>query len=219
MLIIGLTGSIGMGKTETAKMFARHGIPVCDSDATVHFLYDKGGLAVGPIQALFPEAVVDGRVDRDILGRAVLGKPEAMKQLEAVVHPLVGLAQRDFLTRAAASGATMAVIDVPLLFETGGEKRVDVVVVVSASADLQRKRVLARPGMTPDKFELIVKKQVSDAEKRRRADFVVDSGHGLEHAERQVVAIIEALKHRPGSIWTANQPHARDRAGHGNDGT
>ncbi len=219
MLIIGLTGSIGMGKTETAKMFARHGVPVCDSDATVHFLYDKGGLAVGPVQALFPEAVVDGRVDRDLLGRAVLGKPEAMKKLEAVVHPLVGLAQRDFLERAASSAASMAVIDVPLLFETGGEKRVDVVVVVSAPAELQRERVLARPGMTVEKLDLIVQKQVSDAEKRRRADFVVDSSKGLAHAEAQVVAIIEALKHRPGKIWTANQPHARDRAGHGNDGT
>ncbi len=218
MLIIGLTGSIGMGKTETAKMFARHGVPVCDSDATVHFLYDKGGVAVAPIQALFPDAIVDGRVDRELLGRAVLGKPEAMKRLEAVVHPLVGLAQRDFLQKAAAAGAKMAVIDVPLLFETGGEKRVDVVVVVSAPADMQRQRVLARPGMTVEKFELIVKKQVSDAEKRRRADFVVDSSKGLEHAEREVVAIIEALKHRPAKIWDANQQHARDRAGHGNDG-
>lgn len=218
MLIIGLTGSIGMGKTETAKMFARHGVPVCDSDATVHMLYDVGGLAVAPIQALFPEAVVDGRVDRDLLSRAVLGKPEAMKQLEAVVHPLVGIVQRTFLEKAAADGATMAVIDVPLLYETGGEKRVDVVVVVSAPAALQRQRVLARPGMTPEKFELILKKQVPDEVKRSRADFVVDSAQGLAHAEAQVVAIIAALKHRPGKIWTANQQHARDRAGHGNDG-
>jgi len=218
MLIIGLTGSIGMGKTETAKMFARHGIPVCDSDATVHMLYEMGGFAVEPIRELFPAAVVDGRVDRDLLGRAVLGKPEAMKRLEAVVHPLVGLAQRTFLENAAASGAKMAVIDVPLLFETGGEKRVDVVVVVSAPPELQRQRVLARPGMTAEKFELILAKQVSDAEKCRRADFVVDSSKGLEHAERQVVAIIEALKHRPGNIWAANQQHARDRAGHGDDG-
>jgi dephospho-CoA kinase len=218
MLIIGLTGSIGMGKTETAKMFARHGVPVCDSDATVHMLYDIGGLAVAPIRALFPEAVVEGRVDRDILGRAVLGKPEAMKQLEAVVHPLVAIAQRAFLEKAAAGGATMAVIDVPLLFETGGEKRVDVVVVVSAPPALQRQRVLARPGMTAEKFELILQKQVPDEVKRQRADFVVDSGQGLEHAEAQVVAIIAALKHRPGKIWTANQQHARDRAGHGNDG-
>ena len=113
----------------------------------------------------------------------------------------------------------MAVIDVPLLFETGGERSVDVVVVVSAPEDVQRRRVLARPGMTADKFELILKKQVSDAEKRSRAEFVVDSSKGLEHAERQVVAIIDALKHRPGKIWAANQQHARDRSGHGNDGT
>lgn len=219
MLIIGLTGSIGMGKTETAKMFAQHGIPVCDSDATVYFLYDKGGVAVEPIRALFPEAVVDGRVDRELLGKVVLGRPDAMRKLEAVVHPLVGLAQREFLAKAAASGAAMAVIDVPLLFETGGEKRVDVVVVVSATAELQRQRVLARPGMTVEKFELIVSKQVPDAEKRRRADFVVDSSKGLADAEAQVVAIIAALKHRPGRIWAANQEHARDRAGHGDDGT
>lgn len=219
MLIIGLTGSIGMGKTETAKMFARHGIPVCDSDATVHLLYEKGGLAVEPIRALFPGAVVDGRVDRDLLARAVLGKPEAMKRLETAVHPLVRQAQVAFLAKAASSGAPMAVIDVPLLFETGGERSVDVVVVVSAPEDVQRRRVLARPGMTADKFELILKKQVSDAEKRSRAEFVVDSSKGLEHAERQVVAIIDALKHRPGKIWAANQQHARDRSGHGNDGT
>jgi dephospho-CoA kinase len=219
MLIIGLTGSIGMGKTETAKMFARHGIPVCDADATVHFLYDKGGVAVEPIRAMFPEAVVEDRVDRDLLGKAVLGKPEAMRKLEAAVHPLVRLAQRDFLEKAAAAGATMAVIDVPLLFETGGERRVDVVVVVSAPAEMQRQRVLARPGMTVEKFELILRKQVPDAEKRARADFVVDSSKGLAHAERQVVAIIEALKHRPGKVWAANQQHARDRAGHRDDGT
>jgi dephospho-CoA kinase len=181
-------------------------------------LYEKGGLAVEPIRALFPAAVVEGRVDRDLLGRAVLDKPDAMKRLEAVVHPLVGVAQRAFLENAAASGAKMAVIDVPLLFETGGEKRVDVVVVVSAPSEIQRQRVLARPGMSPEKFELILSKQVSDAEKRRRADFVVDSSKGLEHAERQVVAIIEALKHRPGNIWAANQQHARDRAGHRDDG-
>lgn len=219
MLIIGLTGSIGMGKTETAKMFVRRGIPVCDSDATVHLLYEKGGLAVEPIRALFPDAVVDGRVDRDLLGRAVLGKPEAMKRLEAAVHPLVRKAQVMFLEKAAASGAQMAVIDVPLLFETGGEKGVDVIVVVSTPAALQRQRVLARPGMTAEKFELILQKQVPDEVKRQRADFVVDSSKGLEHAEAQVVAIIEALKHRPGKIWAANQQHARDRAGHGNDGS
>jgi dephospho-CoA kinase len=217
MLIIGLTGSIGMGKTETAKMFARHGVPVCDSDAMVHALYERGGAAVAPVEATFPGVAVDGRIDRERLSREVLGKRDALKKLEAIVHPLVGLAQREFLQRAAASGAAMVVLDIPLLFETGGEKRVDVTVVVSAPADVQRKRVLARPGMTAEKLDAILQKQMADSEKRSRADFVVDSGHGLAHAEAQVVAIIQQLKHRPGQIWTANQ-HARDRARHGDDG-
>ena len=217
MLLIGLTGSIGMGKSETAKMFARHGVPVCDSDATVHALYDKGGLAVEPVGAAFPNVVVDGRVDRELLSRAVVGKPDEMRKLEKIVHPLVGLAQRDFLQKAAASGAKMVVLDIPLLFETGGEARVDVTVVVSAPGELQRKRVLARPGMTAERLDAILMKQMPDAEKRTRADFVVDSSQGLAHAEAQVVAIIEKLKHRPAKIWTANHD-ARDRSRHGNDG-
>lgn len=217
MLIIGLTGSIGMGKSETAKMFARHGIPVCDSDATVHALYDRGGLAVEPVGAAFPDVIVDGRVDRERLSRAVVGKPDEMRKLEKIVHPLVGVAQRDFLQRAAAGGAKMVVLDIPLLFETGGEARVDVTVVVSAPADLQRQRVLARPGMTGEKLDAILMKQMADAEKRKRADFIVDSAQGLAHAEAQVVAIIEKLKHRPAKIWTANHD-ARDRSRHGNDG-
>jgi dephospho-CoA kinase len=200
MLIVGLTGSIGMGKSETAKMFARHGIPVCDSDATVHALYDKGGLAVGPVGAAFPGVVVDGRVDRERLSREVVGKPEAIKKLEMIVHPLVGQAQRDFLDRAQAAGAKMVVLDIPLLFETGGEARVDVTVVVSAPADVQRKRVLERPGMTAEKLDAILLKQMPDAQKRAKADFVVDTSQGLAHADAQVVAIIEALKHRPAKI-------------------
>jgi dephospho-CoA kinase len=204
MLIIGLTGSIGMGKTETAKMFARHGVPVCDSDATVHALYDKGGLAVEPVGKVFPSAVVDGRVDRALLSREVVGKPEALKTLESIVHPLVAVAQRDFLMRTAQSGARMVVLDIPLLFETGGEKRVDVTVVVSAPADMQRQRVLERPGMTAEKLDAILKKQTPDADKRARADFVVDTSKGLAHAEAQVVAIIDALKHRDGKIWASN---------------
>lgn len=204
MLLIGLTGSIGMGKSETAKMFARHGVPVCDSDATVHALYDKGGAAVGPVGELFPAAVVDGRVDRERLSREVVGNVPALRKLEAVVHPLVAMAQRAFLERAAASGARMVVLDIPLLFETGGEKRVDVTVVVSAPADVQRARVLARPGMTAEKLDAILAKQMPDAEKRARADFVVDTSKGLAHAEAQVVAIIDALKHRDGNIWTSN---------------
>jgi len=197
MLIIGLTGSIGMGKSETAKMFARHGVLVCDSDATVHMLYDRGGTAVAPVGAAFPGVVVDGRIDRELLSRAVVGKLERMRALEAIVHPLVGAAQRAFVERAKADGAPMVVLDIPLLFETGGEGRVDVVVVVSAPEEVQRRRVLERPGMTPEKLEAILVKQLPDAEKRKRADFVVDTSKGLAHAEAQVVAIIDALKHRP----------------------
>ncbi len=201
MLLVGLTGSIGMGKSETAKMFARHGVPVCDSDATVHALYDKGGAAVEPVGAMFPEVVVDGRIDRERLSRHVVGKPEAMRKLELVVHPLVALAQRAFLERAAASGATMVVLDIPLLFETGGKARVDAIVVVSAPEDVQRRRVLGRSGMTAEKLEAILKKQMPDAEKRALADFIVDTGQDLAHAEAQVVAIIEALKSRRPNIW------------------
>jgi dephospho-CoA kinase len=201
MLLIGLTGSIGMGKSETAKMFARHGVPVCDSDATVHGLYAQGGAAVGPVGALFPDVVVDGRIDRERLSRHVVGKPEAMRKLEAIVHPLVAEAQRSFLQRAAASGAKMVVLDIPLLFETGGRARVDAVVVVSAPEEMQRRRVLARRGMTAEKLDAILAKQMPDAEKRAKADFVVDTSKGLAHAEAQVVAIIEALETREAKIW------------------
>lgn len=204
MLLVGLTGSIGMGKSETAKMFARHGVPVCDSDATVHALYDAGGSAVEPVGAAFPGVVVDGRVDRERLSRLVVGNAEALRKLEAIVHPLVAVAQRAFLQRAAAAGAAMVVLDIPLLFETGGRARVDVVVVVSAPTEMQRERVMKRPGMTGEKLDAIIAKQMPDAEKRARADFVVDTSKGLAHAEAQVVAIIDALKHRRGKIWTAN---------------
>ena len=202
MLIVGLTGSIGMGKSETAKMFARHGVPVCDSDATVHALYDKGGTAVEPVGAAFPGVVVDGSIDRALLSRAVIGSLEKMQKLEAIVHPLVGAAQRAFLERAKSDGARVVVLDIPLLFETGGEARVDATVVVSAPEDVQRQRVLERPGMTPEKLEAILTKQLPDAEKRRRADFVVDTSKGFAHADAQVVAIIDALKHRRPKIRT-----------------
>jgi dephospho-CoA kinase len=202
MLLVGLTGSIGMGKSETAKMFARHGVPVCDSDANVHALYEKGGAAVAPVGAAFPSVVVDGRIDRERLSREVVGKPEAIRKLEVIVHPLVAATQRVFLERAAASGATMVVLDIPLLFETGGEARVDVVVVVSAPEHVQRQRVLERVGMNVEKLDAILRKQVPDAEKRARADFVVDTSQGLAHADAQVTAIIEALKRRKGKIWT-----------------
>ena len=196
MLLIGLTGSIGMGKSETLKMFAALGLPVYDADAAVHALYAPGGAAVAPVGAAFPGTVKDGAIDREALGRQVLGDPARLKELEAIVHPLVGAAQRDFLTRAEAAGHTMAVLDIPLLFETGGRDRVDVVVVVSAPYDIQRERVLARPGMSAEKFDAIRAKQMPDADKRARADFVIETDKGLEHASAQVRDLVAALKRR-----------------------
>jgi dephospho-CoA kinase len=204
MLIVGLTGSIGMGKSETAKMFARHGILVCDSDANVHTLYEKGGAAVEPVGAAFPGVVVDGRIDRELLSRQVVGKPEQMRKLESIVHPLVAASQRAFLEKSDASGAKIVVLDIPLLFETGGRARVDAIVVVSAPEDVQRRRVLDRPGMSAEKLDAILKKQLPDADKRAQADFVVDTSQGLAHAEAQVVAIIEALKTREAKVWKSN---------------
>lgn len=206
MLLIGLTGSIGMGKSETAKMFARLGLPVYDADAAVHRLYDKGGAAVEPIRKLFPSAVVDGAIDRAKLSTCVIGKPDEIKKLEAIVHPLVGAAQLDFLLACERDGAEMVVLDIPLLFETGGEGRVDVSVVVSAPYEIQKLRVLERPGMTEEKFEAIRAKQVPDEEKRRRADFVVDSSKGLEDAFAQVTQIVKQLKGRQGKIWDQRRP-------------
>lgn len=194
MLLVGLTGSIGMGKSETAKMFARLGIPVYDADAAVHAIYEKGGAAVEPLRAEFPDAIVDDAVDRVKLSKLVLDDKAALKKLEGIVHPLVGATQMQFLKDASAANAAMAVLDIPLLYETGGETRVDAVVVVSAPADVQRARVLDRPGMTEEKFEQILAKQVPDAEKRAKADFVVETDKGLEHAFEQVTRITEELK-------------------------
>ena len=209
MLLVGLTGSIGMGKSETAKMFRALGVPVYDADAAVHKLYEKGGKAVEPIRAAFPSAIADDAVDRKALSRCVLGLPDEMKKLEAIVHPLVGEAQMDFLREHLQAGAHMAVLDVPLLYETGGETRVDVVVVVSAPYDLQKSRVLARPDMDEAKFAAIHAKQVPDAEKRRRADFIVESDKGLDHARAQVEAIVEALKSREGRVLKERLAGAR----------
>lgn len=200
MLLIGLTGSIGMGKSETAKMFARLGVPVYDADAAVHALYAKGGAAVEPVREVFPSAIIDDAVDRTELSRCVLGNPEAMKKLEAVVHPLVGQAQIAFLKKAAAEGHHAVLLDIPLLYETGGEARVDVVVVVSAPYHIQESRVLARPGMDAAKFAAIHAKQVPDAEKCRRADFVVETDKGLDHAFDEVKKIVETLKTREGQV-------------------
>ncbi|WP_422005300.1 dephospho-CoA kinase [Pyruvatibacter mobilis] len=194
MLLVGLTGSIGMGKSETAKMFARLGVPVYDADAAVHAIYEKGGAAVEPLRADFPDAIVDDAVDRARLSKLVLDDKDALKKLEGIVHPLVGQTQLQFLKDAQASGAKIAVLDIPLLYETGGETRVDAVVVVSAPADVQRARVLERPGMTEEKFEQILAKQVPDADKRARADFVVETDKGLEHAFEQVKRITEDLQ-------------------------
>lgn len=194
MITIGLTGSIGMGKSTTAAMFAEAGVPVYDADAEVHALYAPGGAAVAPIEAAFPGVVKDGAVDRAALGARVLGHPEALRQLETIVHPLVGRSRIGFFQAAEAKGADMVVLDIPLLFETGGEKNVDAVVVVSAPADLQRERVLARPGMTVEKFEAILAKQMQDADKRARADFVVDTGRGLDAAREQVTEIIAIMR-------------------------
>lgn len=191
MFVIGLTGSIGMGKSTTSDIFRSLGIPVHDADATVHRLY--AGAAVGPIGAAFPGVVVDGQVDRTRLGAVVLKDGVAMKRLEAIVHPLVGAAERAFRDRMRARGHALAVLDIPLLLETGAERRVDAVAVVSAPADVQRQRVLGRPGMTEEKLAAILARQMPDADKRARAHFVIESGYGPEPARRQVAAIIRAL--------------------------
>lgn len=194
MLRVGLTGSIGMGKSTTAQMFRDAGVPVLDSDQIVHDLYR--GAAVAPIEAAFPGVVVDGVVDRGRLSARVLGDPDAMKRLEAIVHPLVWAARDAFLKEQEQKGTRIVVYDVPLLFETGAEKTVDAIVVVSAPEDVQKARVLARPGMTEAKFAAILAKQVPDSEKRARADFVVRTGDGLEAARADVRRILEALGER-----------------------
>ena len=194
MKVVGLTGSIGMGKSTTATMFREAGIPVYDADAAVHDLYDVGGLAVGPVGAAFPGVVKDGRVDREALRERVLGQPDELKRLNAIVHPLVGQDRMGFLKQAEADGCDWVVFDVPLLFETGGHANVDAIVVVSAPPQMQRERVLARPGMTPDRLDAILAQQLADAEKRARAHYVVNTGKGLEAARAQVQAIIADLR-------------------------
>ncbi len=194
MLVIGLTGSIGMGKSATAAMFRLRGVAVCDADAEVHKLY--AGAAVPLIEAAFPGATADGLVDRPKLAAALMADPSGFKRLEAIVHPLVQRAERDFLHMEAAKGAHAAVLEIPLLLETDGDARVDVVVVVSAPADVQRARVLGRPGMTPEKLDSLLRRQTSDAEKRARADFIVDTGGSMAQSQAQVDAILAALTDR-----------------------
>lgn len=191
---MGLTGSIGMGKSETAKMFADLGVPVFDADAVVHSLQAKGGPAIAPIAAAFPGVVEDGVLDRQKLGALVFSDPELKKRLEAIVHPMVGDARVAFFENAKKHRAPFVVLDVPLLFETGGNKACDKVVVVSAPADIQRARVLDRVGMTVQKFEDILARQTPDADKRAGADYIVETNMGLDHARNQVALITEELK-------------------------
>ncbi|KAB2868032.1 MAG: dephospho-CoA kinase [Bauldia sp.] len=191
MIVLGLTGSIGMGKSTTARMFMDEGVPVHDSDEAVHRLYS--GVAAPLIEARFPGTVVDGTVDREKLSKAVLGNPEALRDLERIVHPLVRADADAFLARHREAGAPLAVLDIPLLFETGGRERVDRVVVVTAPAQVQRERVLARPGMTEEKFAAILARQVPDAEKRAKADHVIDTGEGMEAARAAVKALVAEL--------------------------
>jgi dephospho-CoA kinase len=199
--LLGLTGSIGMGKSTTSAMFRAAGVPVHDADQTVHDLY--AGAAAPQIEAAFPGTTVDGVVDRAKLSAAVLGRPEALAKLEAIVHPLVRAREQAFLAEARRNGATVAVFDIPLLLETGGEGRYDAVVVVTAPAEVQRKRVLGRPGMTEEKFAAILARQMPDAQKRRRAHFLVDTSRGLVAAERQVRSILNAVAGRFGRTGRA----------------
>ena len=192
MIVIGLTGSIGMGKTTTAAMFADEGVPVHDSDATVHTLYS--GRAAPLIEAAFPGTTANGVVDRTRLAAAVLGNGDALKRLEAIVHPLVREEEERFRTEHAAAGADMILLDIPLLFEAGRDKAVDAIVVVSADVAIQRERVLSRPGMSEEKFAAIQARQLPDAEKRERADYVVDTGKGMDDAREQVRAIIADIR-------------------------
>lgn len=198
---LGLTGSIGMGKSTTAALFRELGIPVHDADAAVHDIYAHEGVAA--VEAAFPGVTVDGRIDRGRLGARVLHDPEAMKRLEAIVHPLVHERERAFLVRAALEGARLAVLDIPLLFETGAEKRVDAVAVVTAPHPVQKARVMARPGMTEATFGAILDKQMPDAEKRRRADYILDTGHGIAATRAEVAELVNRLIRREG-----NQSHA-----------
>jgi dephospho-CoA kinase len=193
MIVLGLTGSIGMGKSTTAKLFEEAGVPVYDADATVHQIYE--GEAAPVIEAAFPGTTVDGKVDRTKLSARVVHDPAAMKQLEALVHPMLRAHHQTFLDSAERSGAPVAVVDVPLLFETGGEKRVDAVVVVTTSPEIQRERILARDNMTAEKLDYILARQMPDAEKRKRADFIVDTSHGLDPVRSRIRDILaEAVK-------------------------
>ena len=195
MIVLGLTGSIGMGKSTTANLFAEAGVPVYDADAAVHELYE--GEAVAAIEAAFPGTTVDGKVDRNRLSAQVVHDRAAIKRLEGIVHPMLGASRQKFLRDAELSGAAVAVVDVPLLFETGGERRVDAVVVVTTTPEIQRQRVLARDNMSAERFDAILARQLPDAEKRQRADFVVDTSHGLDPVRARIRDILDEAAKMP----------------------
>lgn len=195
MFLLGLTGSIGMGKSTTATLFREAGVPVYDADATVHKVYEDE--AVAAVEAAFPGSITDGRVDRQKLSAMVVGNAEAIRRLESIVHPMLRSHQQEFLAAAKKAGAPVAVLDIPLLYETGGHDRVDAVVVVTTSPEVQRARILARDNMTADKLDAILMRQVPDAEKRRRADFVVDTSHGLEPVRERIREILAEVATMP----------------------
>jgi dephospho-CoA kinase len=205
VIVLGLTGSIGMGKSTAAAMFRRLGVPVHDADAAVHRLLARGGRAVRPVEAAFPGVATGGAVDRALLGKRVFGDPAALKRLEAILHPLVRQDSTRFLRRQRAAGRDLVVLDIPLLFETGGEKRCDAVVVVTAPSFVQKSRVLRRPGMSEERLAQVLTKQMPDREKRRRADFVVETGLGKRYTLCRLRRIISTLR-----------SHARNRRRHGN---
>lgn len=195
MFLLGLTGSIGMGKSTTATLFREAGVPVYDADATVHKVYENE--AVAAVEAAFPGSTTDGKVDRQKLSAMVVGNADAIQRLESIVHPMLRSHQREFLDAAKKAGAPVAVLDIPLLYETGGDSRVDAVVVVTTSPEVQRARILARDNMTADKLDAILMRQVPDAEKRRRADFVVDTSHGLEPVRQRIREILAEVARMP----------------------
>jgi dephospho-CoA kinase len=204
MVIVGLTGSIGMGKSTAAKMLREMGVPVYDADAAVHALQAPNGAALPRIEAAFPGVVKAGVLDRQALGARVFGDKEALRRLEEIVHPMVQQRQRAFLRRAALAGEKLVVLDIPLLFEGLGERRVDATLVVSAPAFLQRRRVMARPGMTAERLDGILRQQVPDALKRRRADIVIPTGMGLAPTRAALAQAVKALRHRRGRFWPPN---------------
>src|SRR5262245_14333416 len=209
MLLVGLTGSLAMGKSETARMFAGLGVPVFDADAEVHRLYAAGGDAVGPIAEIFPEALVDGAIDRARLSKRLLADPTRLSALETIVHPLVRAAESRFLDDARQSRQPFVILDIPLLFETGRDSAMDRIVVASTSPENQRRRALARPGMTEEKLARLLARQTPDADKRARADFIVETGRGLDDAFDQVQRIVSRLREEAGRDSTGAD--ARDR--------